>query len=455
MKKGIKLLLATFLIFPVIVYAKGSVSISAPSTVEVGNTFTVNVSLKDMNGWDVEINSSGSTSGCSSHEVGDLGSDKNGSKNLSVKCKATSTGSIGITVTGTLSDADSNENDVSASKRITVTPVREKSNDATLSSLSLEGYELTPKFSKDKLEYSVTVPSTVNSVKLNAKVSESHASLTGTGEVEVSEGLNVLEVVVTAETGAKKTYVVNVNVEDINPIEVKVGNGNYTIIKNAKNLVKPELYEETTVDINGFAIPAFYSEITNFTLVGVKDESGTIQLVIYNTENNEYHIYNEFNSSSTTLYLVDFPEELKGYNKSTIAINEVEVPIYKYKDDSRFVICYGMNVETGKYDYYSYDTKEGTFQIWNKEEIEALQKDVNTYLYVCIAFGVGLVVAFVLILVLLHKKKVKKIDKKQEEKKKSFAKEELKLPFEKELEQEKTNKLEKFDRFDNKDEEKK
>lgn len=408
MKKRLRILLTIFLIFPLSVSAKGSASISAPSTVEVGSSVTATVTLKNMASWNVEIKSSGATSGCSTSDSDASSNAKNTTKTLSVKCKATSTGTIGFTVTGDVTDEDGNTTEISESTRVTVIPVREKSNDATLSSLSLDGYELTPKFNKDKLEYSVTVPSTVNSVKINAKVNESHASLTGTGEVEVSEGLNTLEVVVTAETGVKKTYTISVNVEDTNPIEVQANHSNYTIIKNAKNLVKPETYEETTVDINGFTIPAFHSEITNFTLIGVKDESGTVHLAIYNIENHEYQIYNELNTSSLVVYLVDFPEEMKGYNKSSLTINNVEVPVYKFKEDSRFVICYGMNIETGKYGYYSYDTKEGTFQVWNQEELENLKNDINTYLYICIAFGIGLIFAFILIICLLKKKHPKK-----------------------------------------------
>lgn len=416
MKKRIIFLLATFLLMPLSVFAKPTVSINAPSTVEVGSSVTVSVTLKNMASWNIKINSSGATSGCSTSDSNVSDSTKNTTKTYTVKCKATSTGTIGFTVTGDATDEGGDTTDLSASKRVTVIPAREKSADATLSSLSISGYDLNPAFSKDKLEYSLTVPSTVNKIKINAKVNESHASLTGTGEFEVSEGANPFEVVVTAETGVKKTYVVTVNVEDTNPIEVKIENGNYTIIKNAKNLVKPESYEDTTVEIDGVSIPAFYSEITNFTLIGVKNENGNIELAIYNSETKEYRIYNELKASTITLYLVDFPEVIPKYLKATITINDVLVPVYKYKEDSRFVVCYGMNAETGKYDYYSYDTKEGTFQIWNQEVEKDLQNDLNTYLYVCIAFGIALVVSFILIISLLHKKKKnkKKIDKKMQ-----------------------------------------
>lgn len=460
MKKKLISLLFLLVLCPNLVHAAATYSLSAPSSVEVGSTVKATLTLKGTAAWNVKIVSAGSTSGCTQSFADSTSNGKNTTKTLSVTCKATSLGMISFTATGDITSADGSTTNVSASKRVTVVPVREKSTDANLSSLSLEGYELTPNFNKDTLEYSVTVPSTVNSVKIAAKANESHASISGTGEFEVSEGINTFNVVVTAESGATKTYVVNVNVEDTNPIEVKIGEKFYTIIKNPKSLPQLNMYEDKTIEINGFSIPAFYSETTGFTLVGLKNEVGKVVLAIYNEENNSYTLYNELSTNALTLYLTDFPSELKNYTKGTFTINEVEISVYRLKENSRFVICYGMNIETGKYDYYSYDTEEGTFQVWNQEEIENLNKDLNTYMYVCIAFGVGLVFAFLLIICLLkkkskHNKKQKKNankDARKQEKEELVKEIKVEQPTEKvdKKPQEPTlkEKLDKFDNFD-------
>lgn len=460
MKKKLISLLFLLVLCPNLVHAAATYSLSAPSSVEVGSTVKATLTLKGTAAWNVKIVSAGSTSGCTQSFADSTSNGKNTTKTLSVTCKATSLGMISFTATGDITSADGSTTTVSASKRVTVVPVREKSTDANLSSLTLEGYELTPNFSKDTLEYSVTVPSTINSVKIAAKANESHASISGTGEFEVSEGINTFNVVVTAESGATKTYVVNVNVEDTNPIEIKIGEKSYIVIKNPKSLPQLNMYEDKTIEINGFSIPAFYSETTGFTLVGLKNEVGKVVLAIYNEENNTYILYNELSTNALNLYLTDFPSELKNYVKGTFTINEVEVPIYRLNENSRFVICYGMNIETGKYDYYSYDTEEGTFQVWNQEEIENLNKDLNTYMYVCIAFGVGLVFAFLLILCLLKKKG--KHNKKQKKKANKDARKQEKEELVKEIKieqptekvdkepQEPTlqEKLDKFDNFD-------
>lgn len=403
MKKKLGLLL--ILLMPISVNAAGSASISASSSVEVGSKVTATVTLKNTAAWNIKIISSGSTSGCSQSFADATGNGQNTTKTLSVTCKATSIGAIGFTVSGDITSADGSNSNVSLNKRVIVTAVRPKSTDATLSSLSIEGYEISPDFNRDTLEYTANVPSTVNSVKISAKENESHASIEGVGEFEVSEGINTFNIVVTAENGSQKTYVLNVNVEDINPIEIEIGSKKYTIVKNAKNLTKPELYEEKTIKIGEFDIPAYYSEITKFTLVGIKDDEGSVFLAIYDEKNDKYTLYNEFSSNNVILYITNFPGKLEGYIKDNIKINDVDVEVYRYKEDSRFVICYAMNVGTGEYDYYSYDTKDNTFQIYNDEVIEDLKEDVQTYLYVCIAFGSGLLFAFILIICLLRNKK--------------------------------------------------
>lgn len=415
MKKKIIVLLS-ILLFPVGVHAAGTASIGGANQVEIGSSVTVNVTLKNTAAWNIRINSSGSTSGCSQSFADATSNGKNATKTLSVTCKATSLGTIGFTATGDITSADGTTKNVSLSKRVTVVPVREKATDATLSSLTLEGYNLTPEFKKDVYEYTATVPSTINNVKIDAKASESHASLTGTGEYEVTEGMNTFEIVVTAENGKTQTYKMIVNVEDTNPIEIKIGEKEYTLIKNAKSLIKPESYDEKTVSINNFEIPAFYSEITNFTLVGVKDETGKVFLAIYDEEKETYTLYNEIKASALTLYFIDFPSVIEGYTKTTILINDIEVLAYKKTENNRFAIVYGMSIETGEYNYYRYDTEEETFQVWDNTEVEELKSDLQTYKYACIAFGGGLLFAFILILCLLTRKGKKKHKKEPKEK---------------------------------------
>ena len=285
------------------------------------------------------------------------------------------------------------------------------SKDNNLKNLEVEGFALTPEFNKDTTEYNVSVPSTVTSVNIIATKNDGTATVSGDGTKEVVEGSNAFDIVVKAQNGSEKIYKLNIEVEDLNPINTTIGKDKYTVVKRVDILTKPSVYEETTITINGIEIPAFKSETTGFTLVGLKDEEGNIFLAIYDEKKNTYTLYNEFTSNNLILYLTNFPEPFEKYLKGTIKINEAEVEIYRYKDSSRFVICYGMNVESGKYEYYTYDTKEKTFQIYNDEEIKDLKNEIKKYSYICIAFGSGLLFAFILIICLLRKKKNKKSKK--------------------------------------------
>lgn len=416
MKSKIKalLILSLLFVFPSIVNAAGTASISGPSSVEVGSTFTTSVTVKNTAAWNIKINSSGSTSGCSQNFSDVTSNGNNTTKTFSVKCKATSIGAIGFTVTGDITSADGSNTNVSLSKRVTVTEVKPKSSDNFLKDLSIDGYKLTPEFNKDTLEYSVTVPSTVDKVNILATKNDSTASIDGIGEKEVVEGANPFEIVVTAQNGSTRTYQLNVIVEDIDPIEIIIENKKYTIVKRSDKLEKPTGFDETTVKIGDIEVPAFKSDILKITLVGIKDSDGNISLAIYN--NGKYELYNEINSNQITIYLLELPKNDKFITKS-IKINEKKVKVYKYKDSSKYSLVYGKNVETGEEGYYMYDEKENTFQRYNDEQIKDLQNEIKNYLYVIYAFSGCLVLIFIsFIISIFAKKKAKnKINKKIEQ----------------------------------------
>jgi len=385
MKNKIKKAVLLSLAFvPFNVFAASS-SISAPSSVEVGSSVTAKVTLKGTAAWNVSINSSGSTSGCSQKFADATGDGNNTTKVLSVTCKATSIGAIGFTVTGDITSADGSNSNVALSKRVTVTAVKPKSSDNNLKSLSIEGYEISPEFKKDTLEYTATVPSTVDKINIIANKNDSTASVEGAGEKEVVEGSNPFEIVVTAQNGSTKTYKLVVTVEDINPIELTIDGKKYSVVKRKDNLEKkPTGFDETTVKIGEFDIPGFKSETLDLTLVGIKDEEGKISLAIY--EDGKYKEYKELNSNQITLYLLDLPKN-DDYTKTTIKINGKEVEVYKYNKNSKYSLVYGKNVENGKEDYYMYDEVEGTFQRYNEEQLEELNEQLNNYLYVIYAFS--------------------------------------------------------------------
>ena len=160
-----------------------------------------------------------------------------------------------------------------------------------LSSLTVNGKKLIPDFNKNTLEYNIDLDSSIEEISIEAKAEDSKAKISGTGKQKVTEGKNVFNVVVTSEKGTKKIYKVNVNLKDENPIEVTIDNKKYNVIKRKSVLTKPELFKEQEVIINETKIPGFYNETTDYTLIGLKDEEGNINLYIYNDNNNTYKLY--------------------------------------------------------------------------------------------------------------------------------------------------------------------
>lgn len=314
---------------------------------------------------------------------------------------------------------------------INVVKPREKSTNNNLKSLSVEGYTLSPEFNKDTLEYTVELEASVEKIMVNAEKADSYASLSGGGEIAVSEGDNRIEIKVTSETGKEKVYVINAVVKDSNPITTTVENKKLTVVKKASSLTKPDLFEETKIKINEMEIPAFYNEATKTTLVGLRDENGKIELYIYDQDKNSYQKYLTLVGTEFHLIQKEAKGIPEGYQKVTKKIDDIEYTAYQ-KNKSDFLLLYGTILENGNEGWYSYDTKEKTLQRYNKDIVESITKEYqdiqDTDHKVIIGLAVlSSVLALTTMILALRKPRVKKVNNKEKkeeisENKKSKAK---------------------------------
>ena len=370
------------------------------------------VNIRDAGAWQLSGSGTGATSGCSLGEqgVGDTGTGRNGNKTLVVTCNATSVGQISFYVSGNVTDASSGKSvDVSGRKVVTVQAPREKDSNNYLKSIGVVGYSFTPEFSKDVMEYSVTVPSTVDKVMIEASPESSYATVSGTGEFEVDEGINTKEISVMSETGVERIYKVIIHVKDEHPISVQIDNQNYTILKNVKNIEKPELYEASTMKIQNFDIPIFVSDITGYTLVVLKDERGKTFFAIYDKEQDTYELYYEMKSHSLILNILKPEKEFEGYEKTELLIDDISYVAYQFRDSSDYAIAYAMNVETGEKDYYLYHKGSNTFQIYSDEVIESLREEILKHQsFIYLLFGVVGFFFFISMFALMKKPNQKK-----------------------------------------------
>ena len=411
------------LLFPCIVNAaSGSINIASSSTVVVGNKVTVTVTISSgtkMGSWQMSLNYDKSYLQLTNSTARDGGTfmidyaEDPGvlKKTYTFTFKTLKSGTTKLSVDGYRAYVSSDLSALSLSantKQIRIITQAELeasySKNNNLSALEVEGFTLTPEFKTDILEYSVVVPENTKEVNIKANVQDKRASVNGIGTQAVNPGANKFSVVVRAQSGAEKTYVINVEVKDENPINVTVNGKNYTVVKIKENLPAASLYTETTININGFEIPAYKNDNTNLVLVGLKDEEGNISLYIYNKDKNEYQEYNEIGVNKITICPLTSNEEIKGYKKDTITINGVKVDGYYYTKDSDYVIIYGINVETGDKGFYMYDKKMQSLIKYNDEYIIDLNKKIGLYSYIIIGFS-GVFILMIIIMIALAKKR--------------------------------------------------
>ena len=417
--KNIKYMLFTIcsmFMFNTVAFAAPSYSFSvSTSNVENGKSVTASVTVKNTAAWNIKIISSGSTYGCNNSWADATSNGNNTTKTFSTTCKASSLGTISFTLSGDITSADGSNSNISGSKSVQVVEPRPASTVNTLKSLSVEGYELSPAFDENTLEYSVEVPSTVNSVKINASKKDGRSTVSGDGEKEVSEGLNRFDIVVKAESGAEKTYVVVVNVKDNNPIEVSIGDKKYSVVKNSKYLEVPEGYVEGKVTINGVEVPAFTNEINNITLVALKDETGNTFFFIY--DDGKYTKFVELNGVSLNIMPLSIDEvKFKELTKTKITIDGNEIDALSYNDNKNYYIIYAMNLSDGKYTYYIYDKKNNLYIEFDEELFKELIKKDDTFMYAfCASLGVILLCLIIIIAQGKSKSKIiKRIREKEE-----------------------------------------
>lgn len=432
--KVILISLFCLLVIPKTVFAaSGKINVSGTSTVVVGNNVTVTVTLSSstlIGSWEMSLNYDKNylqlrSATSESNGIRMAASTATGvkSKSYTFTFKTLKKGSTSVSVGGYLAYAYADLSEISLSsnsKKINIITQAELeasySKNNNLASLGVEGFTLTPEFNANTLEYSVIVPEDTKNVNITGTVQDKKASITGVGVQQVNQGNNKFLVTVKAENGSEKTYTINVDVKDENPIEVTVGDKKYTVVKIKENLPIASLYNEYSVKINEFDIPAYKNDYTGLVLVGLKDTDGNISLFIYDDENNSYKEYNELKSSQITIYPLKPEENIEGYKKGNVKIQDIDVEGFYLNEDSDFFVIYGVNVETGDKGFYMYDKKMQTLIKYNDELSSLLSEKIKLYTYIIIGFISLSVVMLIIIIVLVCKKGKKKKRSKDKEK---------------------------------------
>ena len=424
--KSIKKLLIFMIAFVVCTNSVSATSLtikSSASSITKGSTVTITSLISADSG----IYTTSGTVKCTGAGVNssvDLGFEDlntaNRSKSFSLTIKPTTSGTVTCSSSNVRIRELAQASEYSLSdKSITITvrepaviPPKEYSSNNYLKSLNIEGYEIS--FDKETLEYSIEVENGVEKVNISASPEDSKASVSGTGEREVTEGNNKLEVKVTAENGNERTYVINVKVKELDPINVKIDNEEYTVIRKEDVLEVPKNYEKTTVTIDGEEVLAYYNKNTKYTLVGLKDKDGNANYYIY--KDGKYTLYKEYTFNGITLYLTGKKVDLPNFKKTSFSYNDDKIEAYLLSEDKlsgsseKYYLFYAVNIETGKENLYQYDPSEGTVQkysssMMNLLEVYKEEANRNFILFIEISVVLVLLVVIKIITAIIKRKK--------------------------------------------------
>ena len=421
-----KLLVLGFLILPFNSVSASVIHCSAPSSVYVGDTISVTFS-GSLDSASATWKGTVSSTGNASYIGGDLSFWKDGASfSNTVSFRANSAGTASFTVQD-IDVSDENQEyggsdtctveiiqptapSQSSSSSSSYIPEREYSSDNTLKSLKIENEKLSPEFNNEVLEYNAIVSGKTEKVNIIAEKNDDTAEISGNGEKELKEGLNRFELVVTAENGNSRTFIINVTRKEINPIEVTVNKKKYTVIKKDIQLEVPKGFLEDKIKINDQDVVSYYNESTGYHLVALVTDEGENGWYIYDKKKSTYTKYNEFKTDGVRLILfeptdVDIP---KGYNTNEFTLNNKKVSGYATDPSSKFRLVYALNMDTGNKDFYLYDIEEKTFQRFNyvKEDLSLTKK-----LEILLIVLAGIIVLFFVIIIspMVVNKKMKKM----------------------------------------------
>lgn len=398
--------------------ASANISVTSnKSRVIVGENVTVTVKISSsqaLGSWSFDVVPSSnltlvdsSFGGLYIADVVQNGNQKSKTYTFTFKAKSSGTGSVSIrnsNVRGWDELSMSATNGSTSFKMMTQSELQASySKNNNLKSLSIEGYELTPTFDKDILEYTLELENGIESIEVSATKEDSTASISGTGTIPLSEGVNPVKIVVTAQNGSTKTYTINVTVKELSPIEVTVDGKKYSVIRKQEFMPAASIYyEETKVMIGEEEVPAYHNSHTDFTLVGLKDEEGNTGLFLY--QNDTYLPYQELSFNQIAIYSLDLEEIPKGYIKDTITIGQNKVTAYT--KEGSYPLVYGINLDTGIKRLYQYDQEENTLQ-----RFKEVDNSKETLYFYCIIGLISFIILtyFIILIVMIKNNKKKKL----------------------------------------------
>lgn len=404
-----------------------SISVSAPGTVSPGETFTVSINVGSLGG-----NFIISTSGGFSASQSSVWLEEGGATSISVTAPGSGSGSISVSGSGLMDLSNGSRVDsASGSAYVTVQaptpppsngegstgggsggsssnsgggssggstntpappsvnqPVEDpKSTNNNLSGLTVSTGSLSPEFSVDVTEYTVSLPADATSISVDATAEDSKATVNGTGEHSLKAGSNEIIINVVAENGDAKNYYVRVNVDETPLVYTTYNDQKLGVVRNTDEIGIPSTFEETTVTLDGQEVIAWHSAQMNKTIVFLVNDAGEKNFYLFE-DGKVTSIFKSVALLGRNFYMVDVPSdkrEMEGLTFGEVAIKDEKFNGWTFDDEafSNYSIIYLMD-EMGNTHYYQYEKTEDTLQLYSmtapltQDEVSKLNEKIST-----------------------------------------------------------------------------
>ncbi len=360
--------------------------------------------------------------------------DKSFTFSLKFKAKKAGSGSFSMKDTE-ISDFDfinMKVNDASAS--VTVTADVPLSSNNYLSGIKLSTGELSPKFNKNTVSYTVNVPNETDTLRITATCEDSKAknSISGTSSLKV--GTNTRKITVTAENGSKKTYTVKIiraaaegeppvssEAESLPPTEsqtptinIFIDGAEFIINENYDSVVIPDGFAETVCTVNGTQVMAVANSTNAIIMLHLEDSEGNGEFYIYDQAEITYIPYRTLTVGGITYIPLSKPRGLSvpsGFSSAELTVGEQTYSAWIHEADAEFYMLYLCNIN-GTPALYMYDTAEGTIMRYlNLKEPSTGEDDTsvsspkpitqinNLHIYIVIAVLIAIIVVLNVVLI--------------------------------------------------------
>lgn len=425
----ITLVLITLCIIPKSVLATGNISVSTSNiNITKGNTGSFAITADNAAG---RVDISSANSSVASVSASSIFLDMQ-SETITVTGNSVGTTTIKVLVSDgtTYDDEDitgklytinitvvepSSNNKPNVNNNSNVNNNNNKSKNNKIKELTVEGYELTK---VDENNYSLSLSNDVTSININAVLEDTKAKITGNGKRELQVGENIIELIVTSESGAKNKYIINIlrkdgyYIEDLDKLlfdnneidinininqDTKISKEDIIKIKNSKKIIKLNYYDENNKllyswIVDGKKIDKEYEFLTSIT--NISEHIKEISLL----SNYADGLYLNFKHNG------DLPKgtKIKAYVGDKFTAQSM-INIYHYNKENNSLELVKNNLIVNS-EYIEFDIEHCSEYFLTMSNINIIQNNANSINIYMILSLIEIGIILLLILIIFAKK---------------------------------------------------